>query len=151
MQVGVVTVRITTSQGHKLAGEDEDPEEHEGKENLDLRKCCAHEWLEQTELFEHFEVEQEFLRCVHYQGEAQKSQRILNPVLLVIWHLQPRILNTKRKVEWVGEEAHQIDPVHEARKIGATLNPELFNFKSHQQKGGEHAKSVAHKDHWLYE
>ena len=31
------------------------------------------------------------------------------------------------------------------------MNPELFNFKSHQQKGGEHAKSVAHKDHWLYE
>jgi hypothetical protein len=151
MQIRVVAKWVAGSHCLQLTRENEDPEKHEGKENLDVCDGCADQRLEQAELLEHLEVEQELLGCVHYQGEAQESERIFCPVLLVVWHLQGRILNTQREVEGIREEAHQINPVHETGKVSAPLQPQLFNFKSHQQQGSEHADSIAGEDDWCHE
>lgn len=146
MEVGVVSQRVAGSNSLQLTGENEDPEEHEGKENLDIRKRGADQRLEEAELLEHLEVEQELLGCVHDQREAQESERVLNPVLLVIWHLQRWILDAQRKVERIREEAHQVNPVHETGKICASLQPQLLDLESHEQKGGQHADGVARED-----
>lgn len=134
-----------------MAGENEDPEEHEGQEYLDVGDCRADEGLEEPELLEHLEVEQQLLGGVHDQWEAEEGQSVLFPVLLVVWHLQRGVLDAKGEVERVREESHQVDPVHEAGEVRASLEPQLFDLEAHQQQGGEHAHRVASQDHRCHE
>jgi hypothetical protein len=56
-----------------LARANENPEEHEWKENLDASKSCANHMLELAKFLKHFEEEEKLQRSILDQWETQKS------------------------------------------------------------------------------
>jgi len=85
------------------------------------------------------------------QWETQKSQRVLHPILPVIWHHKIRITDSQSKVERVKEEAHNVNPVHSTFEVVQSLKLKLLNLKSHQKQRSEQAHGVANNDNESHE
>lgn len=129
-----------------MAGEYENPEEHEGKEHCDVLEGLRDQMHEQAEALEHLEVEEQLHRSVEDDREAQHSQQVVDGLLLEGRDLLRWIDHSEAEVGEVGDEAENVDPVEEALEVGVALNLHLLNLESEKEQAGEEAHDVTSDD-----